>query len=152
MVRHDCRSIVRGSCEGHREEGWDGSSLGPQRGSRLGFESLGITTTSALPQTFGILSWRKQEKRNPRSQDFKPGPAWIKSSGQIESGPGALPGFKGCRVAVNSLEEKSQEIFPASRDLALQRSDNSCTTEREISRFALSYFLFFTCWLAITFA
>ena len=63
-------------------------------GSSIGFKRLGIATTSALLQTFGILSWRKQEEGKPRSQDFKPGPAWITSSGQIEPGPGALPGFK----------------------------------------------------------
>ena len=62
--------------------------------SSTGFEGLRIATTSALLQTFEILSWRKQEERKSRSQDFKPGPAWIKSSEQIESGPGALPGFK----------------------------------------------------------
>ena len=63
-------------------------------GSSTGYESLGITITSALLQTFEILSWCKQEKRKPRSQDFKPRPAWIKSSGQIKSGSRALPGFK----------------------------------------------------------
>ena len=31
--------------------------------------------------------------------------------GQMESGPGALPGFKCCRAAVNSLFEKVSEIF-----------------------------------------
>ena len=29
-----------------------------------------------------------------RNQDFKAAPAWSISSGQMESGPGALPGFK----------------------------------------------------------
>ena len=53
-----------------------------------------MITTNALLQTFGFLSWCKQEERKPRSQDFKLGPAWIKSSGQIDSGPGALPGIK----------------------------------------------------------
>ena len=53
-----------------------------------------MATTSALLQTFGILIWSKQEERKPRSQDFKPGPAWIKSSGQLDSGTGALSGFK----------------------------------------------------------
>ena len=56
--------------------------------SSTSFEGLGIATTSAFLQTFGILSWRKQEERKPRSQNFKLGPAWIKSSRQIESGPG----------------------------------------------------------------
>ena len=89
---------------------------------------------------------------NPRSQNFKPGPAWIKSSGQIESRLGALPGFKCWRAVAISFEEKSPEIFTASGDVALQRSDNSCITDREISRFALSYFPLFTSWLAIAFA
>ena len=39
------------------------------------FKGLGITTTNALLQTFGILSWRKQEEKKRRSQNFKPGPA-----------------------------------------------------------------------------
>ena len=51
------------------------------------FESLGIATTSAHLQTFGILSWCQLEERKPRSQDFKSGPAWITSSGLIELGP-----------------------------------------------------------------
>ena len=63
-------------------------------GSSIGFEGLGIATPSAFLLTFGILSWRKQEERKPRSQNFKPRPAWIKTSEQIESGPGALLGFE----------------------------------------------------------
>ena len=61
---------------------------------RVGFECLEIATNSAVLKTFGILSWRKQEERKPRSQNFKPRSAWITSSGQIESGSRALPGFK----------------------------------------------------------
>ena len=63
-------------------------------GSFTGFEGLSIATTSALLQTFGILSWGKQKEWKSRSQNFKLGPVRIKSSGQIESGPGALPSFK----------------------------------------------------------
>ena len=33
-------------------------------------------------------------RRKSRNQDFKAAPAWSISSGQMESGPGALPGFK----------------------------------------------------------
>ena len=45
-------------------------------------------------QILGILSRRKQEEMKSRNQDFKAAPAWSISSGQMESGPGALPGFK----------------------------------------------------------
>ena len=68
----------------------DGSIL---FGSSTGLFGFGIATTSALLQTLGILSWRKQEERKPRNQDFKAVPAWIISSGQIESGPEAFPGL-----------------------------------------------------------
>ena len=95
-------------------------------------------------QTFGILSWSKQEEKKPRSQNFNPGPVWIKSLGQIELRPGALPGFKWWRAAANSLREKSQEKVTASGTVALQRLDNFCIANREISGFAPSYFPFFT--------
>ena len=36
-------------------------------GSSTGFEGFGIATTSALLQTFEILSWRKQKERKSRS-------------------------------------------------------------------------------------
>ena len=93
-----------------------------------------------------------QEERKQCSQNFKPGPAWIKSSGQVESGPGSLPGFKWWKATANSLGEKSSEILTASGAVDLQKSDNSCITDREISGFAPLYFLFFTSWLAIKFA
>ena len=54
-------------------------------------------------------------------------------------------------AAPNSLEEKSPQIFTASGAVALQRSDNSCLTDRDIYPFALSYFPFFTSWLSIAF-
>ena len=43
-------------------------------------------------------------------------------SGKIESGPGALFGFKCWRAAVNSLCEKVSEILTGSGVVALQRS------------------------------
>ena len=115
-------------------------------------KGVGIATTSALLQTFGILSWPKKGERKPRSQNFKPGPVWIKSSGQVESGSGALPGFKWRRTTANSLGEKFPKVFTASEAVEFQSSDNSCTMDQEISRFTPSYFPFFTSWLAIAFA
>ena len=94
-------------------------------GSPTGLFGFGIATTSALLQTLEILSWRKQEKRKPRNQDFKAVPAWIVSSGQIESGPGAFPGLTCWRPAANSLDEKSPERFSGDGIKALQRSDTS---------------------------
>ena len=60
-----------------------------------------------------------------RNQDFKATPAWSISSGQMESGPAALPGFKCWRAAANSLCKKLSEIFSRSGVVALQRSDSS---------------------------
>ena len=60
----------------------------------MDFIGFGIATTSALLQILKILSQRKQEESKSRNQDFKAAPAWSISSGQMESGPGALPGFK----------------------------------------------------------
>ena len=59
-------------------------------GFSTGFLGLGIATTSALLQTFGILRWRRQEERKPHNQDFGAAPAWFISSGQIESRPEAF--------------------------------------------------------------
>ena len=92
-------------------------------GSSTGLFGFGIATTSALLQTLGILSWRKQEERKPRN--FKAVPAWIISSGQIESGPRAFPGLTCWRAAANSLDEKSPERFTEDGIKALQRSDTS---------------------------
>ena len=91
----------------------------------MGFPGFGIATTSALLQILGILSRRKQEERKSHNQDFKAAPAWSISSGQMESGPRALPGFKCWRAAANSLCEKLSEIFTVSGVVALQRSDIS---------------------------
>ena len=60
-----------------------------------------------------------------RNQDFNAAPAWSISSEQMESGPGALLGFKYRRAAANSLCEKLLEIFTASGVVALQISDTS---------------------------
>ena len=110
----------------------------------MGFAGFGIATTSALLQILQILNRRKQEERKSRNQDFKPAPAWSISSGQMESGPGALPGFKCWREAVNSLCEKLSEIFTASGVVALQRSNTSLQTSRDDLRSTASYFLFLT--------
>ena len=91
----------------------------------MGFAGLGIATTSALLQILRILIWHKQEERKSCNQDFKAALAWSISSEPMESGPGALPGFKSYRAAANSLCEKLSEIFTASGVVALQRSDTS---------------------------
>ena len=70
----------------------------------------------------------------------------------MESGPGALPGFKCWRAAANSLCEKFSEIFTASGDVALQRSDTSWETSRDDLRSTASYFPFLTSWDAIALA
>ena len=77
-----------------------------------------------------------------RNQDFKAAPAWSITSGKMESGPGALPGFKCWREAVNSLCEKLLEIFTASGVVALQRSDTAWETSRDNLRSTASYFPF----------
>ena len=84
-----------------------------------------------------------------RNQDFKAAPAWSISSEKMESGPGALPGFKCWRAAANSLCEKVSEIFTASGVVALQRSDTSWETSRDDLRSTASYFPFLTSWDAI---
>ena len=72
-----------------------------------------------------ILSQRMQEERKARNQDFKAAPAWFISSEKMESGPGALPGFKCWRPAVNFLCEKVLEIFTGSGVVAIQKLDTS---------------------------
>ena len=64
----------------------------------------------------------------------------------MESGPGALPGFKCWRAASNSLCEKLSEIFTASGVVALQKSDTSWKTSRDDLRSTVSYFSFLTSW------
>ena len=67
----------------------------------------------------------------------------------MESRPGALPGFKCCRAAVNSLCEKLPEIFTGSGVVALQRSGTSWETSHKNLQSAASYFPFLTSWDAI---
>ena len=110
----------------------------------MGFVGFGVATTSALLQNLKILSQCKQKERKLRNQDFKAAPAWSISSEQMESVPGALPGFKCWRVAANSLCEKLSEIFTASGVVALQRSDTSWETSRDDLRSTASYFPFLT--------
>ena len=43
----------------------------------------------------------QQEERKPHNQNFSAAPAWVISSGQIESGPGAFPGFRCLRAKAN---------------------------------------------------
>ena len=43
----------------------------------------------------------------------------------MESGPGALLGFKAWRAAVNSLCDKVSKIFTESGVVSLQKSDTS---------------------------
>ena len=88
----------------------------------MSFVGFGIATTSALLQILGILSQHKQEERKSCNQNLKAAPA---SSGQMESGPRALLGFKCWRAAVNSLCEKASEIFTGSGVVAFQMSDTS---------------------------
>ena len=66
---------------------------------------LGIATTRAFLQTFVILRWRSQEKRKPHNQGFNAAPAWGISSGKIESGAGAFPGFRCLSAAGISISE-----------------------------------------------
>ena len=86
---------------------------------------LQCSSTSALLQILEILTRRKQGEMKSRNQDFKAAPVWSISSVQMESVPGALPGFKCWRAAINSLYEKVAEIFTGSGVMALQRSDTS---------------------------
>ena len=95
----------------------------------MGFVGFGIATTSALLQILGILSWRKQEERKSRNQDFKAAPAWSISSEQMESGSPALPGFKCWRAAANSFCEKLSEIFTA---LVLWPSKGQTLLDRQV--------------------
>ena len=64
-----------------------------------------------------------------RNQDFKAAPAWSISLGQMESGPGALPGFKCWKAAANSLCNKLSEIFTAS---GVEPSKGQTLLERQV--------------------
>ena len=59
-------------------------------------------------------------RKETTQPELQTGTSMDKSSGQIESGPVTLPGFKWWRAAANSLEQKSPEIFTASGAAAYQ--------------------------------
>ena len=63
------------------------------QGSSIGLLGFWIATTSSLLQILGILNRRKHEERKPHNQDFRAAPALSISSGKIQLGLGALPGF-----------------------------------------------------------
>ena len=48
---------------------------------------------------------------NSSNHDFKAAPAWSISSEQMELEPGALPGFKCCRAAVNFSVKNCQRYL-----------------------------------------
>ena len=101
---------------------------------------------------FGILRWPRQEERKPHNQDFSVAPAWVISSGQIESGPGVFPGFRCLRAAANSREVKLSETFLELVEVALRRSDTSCEMRQDDSRSIPSYLPFLVSWDAIELA
>jgi len=74
-------------------------------------QMLGIATTSALLQIFGILSWRMQELGKLQNQDLRADLAWSINSGKMESNPGDFPGFRHLRAAANSSDLKDSEIL-----------------------------------------
>jgi len=76
-----------------------------------GFSGLGIATTSALLQTFGILSWHTQELSKSQNQDLRAVLAWSANSGKMESNPGDFSGFRRLRAAANSSGLKGSEIL-----------------------------------------
>jgi len=76
-----------------------------------GFSGLGVATTSALLQIFGILSCRMQELRKSQIQNLRADPAWSINSGKMESNPGDFPGFRRLRAAPNSSGLKGSEIL-----------------------------------------
>ena len=67
---------------------WDG--MGWDRHNLL-WDGMGWDRKICPMDKPGILSRRKQEERKSRNQDFKAAPAWSIISGQMESGPEALP-------------------------------------------------------------
>ena len=120
--------------------------------SLRGLFGLGIATTSERLQTFGILSWQRQEERNLRSQDLMMGPAWSISSGNIRSGPGALPGFSFWRASANSVGENSPVKEEPLGVGIFQSSEVSSLTSLVVSRSLVSYFPFCISCEAMAFA
>jgi len=74
-----------------------------------GFFGLGIATTSALLQIFGILSWHMEEVRKSQNQDLRADPAVSINSGKMESNPGDVPGVRRLRAAANSSGLKGSD-------------------------------------------
>ena len=64
-------------------------------------------------------------RKKSRNQEYKAAPAWIRSSGQIESEPGALPGFKCWRATLISLCAKFSEIIHEFDVVVLQKLNTS---------------------------
>ena len=79
-------------------------------GSPNSLSGLGIATTSALLQIFGILSWRMQELRKSQNQDLRADPAWSINSGKTESNPGDFPGFKRLRAAAQLFRPERSDV------------------------------------------
>ena len=111
-----------------------------------------MATTNALLQIFGSFSWCMQEERKLLSQDFRAAPAWIISSGHMESGPRALPGFSIYRDLTNSSGEKSPEIHLSAGVGILPSSDSSLSTSLVNSRSFDFYVPFLTSCEAIELA
>ena len=78
-------------------------------GSSLSFQDFGIATAKAFLQILGIMRWCKEEERKPHNQDFMAVPAWMISSGHIESDPGAFPSFVFWRAAADFAAVKLSE-------------------------------------------
>ena len=104
---------------------------------------LGIATTSALLQIFGILSWRMEEVRKSQNQDFRADPAWSINSGKMESNPGDVPGVRRLKAATNSSGLKGSEIMWPSGVEIFHRSDSSLLTSLVCSRPPVLYAPFF---------
>ena len=85
----------------------------------MSFENYGVVTTKTLRETLGILRWRKQEE----NMYFKVAPAWITSSGHMESDPVALPSIVLRRAAANSVIVKLPEILTGDAVDAFQKLD-----------------------------
>ena len=93
-----------------------------------------------------------QEERKLVNQDLRAAPAWSIISGQIESGPGAFPGFSSWKALVISSGVKSPEILLPVGVGVLQSSDTSLDTSLADSRSFVLKAPFFTSCEAIEFA
>ena len=93
-----------------------------------------------------------QEERKLFSQNFRAAPAWIISSGHMESGSRAWPGFGIRRDLANSFGEKSPEIHLSAGVGILQSSDIFLSTSLVNSRSFVLYVPFLTSCEAIELA